>query len=301
MARHIAFTAGFAATCAIVVPIAWHPLDASLEHDGKRVKPLQQEFEIDGTRVTLDVDHNLVLSGGAVNATLRAYSDTRKQIAVDLDVMRRVDLWGSRVAGPERAVDREHFVLDAAPGGGKPVTTRLVLGGDGQVNTFQITAKPRAHGADTESNDEVAIAAQPVLAWHGNDYDMSIETEGKLVAGKPFTVAVRMKNTSNQGLEHVPSIRLGTEVGLDGVEDGDFTIDEVGSENEKPRYERTLPAGHVTTQRFVVTPKSDGVKQVTLVAEAFIYGEDISPVEGGAMDAKTIRFKAAPPPKVAAK
>lgn len=300
MPRHIAFTAGFVATCAIVVPIAWHPLDASLERDGKRVKPLQQEFEIDGTRVTLDVDHNLVLSGGAVNATLRAYSDKRKQIAVDLEVLRSNDLWGSRVAGPERAIDREHFLLTAAPGGGKPVTTRLVLGGDGQVNTFKIMAMPRT-GAVDSSNSEIALAAQPVLAWHGNDYDMAIETEGKLVAGKPFTVAVRMKNTTNQGLLHIPSIRLGTEVGLEGVEDGEFTIEEIEPENAKPRYERELPVGRVFTQRFTVTPKSNDIKQVTLVAEAFVYGQDISPVEGGAMEAQTIHFKPAPRDKVAAK
>src|SRR5437016_7056561 len=165
MARHNAFIAGFVVTCAIVVPIAWHPLDASLERDGKRVRPLQQEFVVDGTRVTLDVDHNLVLTGGSVNATLRAYSDTPKQVAVDLEVDYSFDLWGGRVSGPQKAIDREHFTLAAAPGGGKPVSTRLELNGKGQVSTYRIYAMPRHHDLGSESSNDTEVAAVPVLAW----------------------------------------------------------------------------------------------------------------------------------------
>ena len=57
----------------------------TFERDGKKLRPFQQSFTFDNTRVTLDVDRNLVQTGDKVTATLRAYGPPR-QVAIDLAV-----------------------------------------------------------------------------------------------------------------------------------------------------------------------------------------------------------------------
>jgi hypothetical protein len=281
MARHLAFTAGFVATCAVVVPLGWHPLDASIERDGKKVRPLQQEVVIDGVRVTLDVDHNLIHTGDEVTATLRAYSDTPKQIAIDLAVYRASDVWGSRVAGMPTRIDLEHYRLSATPEGSRSVTTRLKLAGAGwsKVNTFRICAMARGHKLGMFADDaENQTAAVGVLGWTSNDFKMSIKPEGKIVAGQPFIVDVDLRGGERKNGDAL-NVELGTSIDLGGgVGAGDdYKIEELDG------------------NRFRVTPANADAKQVTLIANAFDYGEDISPVVAGAVEAKT--FEIAPAPK----
>src|SRR6185312_160912 len=59
------FLASFVVTVGIGVPMAWHVLDASVERDGKKFRPAQKSFTVDGTRITLDVDRSLVRTGEA--------------------------------------------------------------------------------------------------------------------------------------------------------------------------------------------------------------------------------------------
>src|SRR5258705_9840543 len=115
------FTAAFIATIGVLVPAAWHGTDATIEKDGKRVRPLRHEFQAGGARVTVDVDHNLIHTGDAVVVKLRAYADQPTTVAVDLTVLQSDDSFGSRVAAPPRAIDKEHFTLEAKPDGGKIV------------------------------------------------------------------------------------------------------------------------------------------------------------------------------------
>ena len=291
--RHLGFAAGFVATCAVLVPIAWHPLDASIEKDGKHVRPLQQEFTIDGTRVTLDVDHNLIDTGDPVNATLRAYSDTPKQVKVDVAVYYTDDEWGGRVSSPPKSIDVEHLTLSAAPHGGKPVSTRLVLNGTGKVNTFRIFAYPHGRLLDIwgggEDDHTQSVAAIPVLGWSGDDFAISIRKEGRAVAGQPFTVAVRIENTTGKRMK-VPYIELGTQVALSGVSAGDDFAIEDADASAGDHEPKTLRPGGALVKKFTVTPQDESSKQVTLIARAFIYPEDIGKIEAGAMDAKTFQI-----------
>src|SRR5262249_25029945 len=79
--------ASFLATVGIVVPAAWRLLDANIQTDGKKLRPLQQQLVVDGARVTLDVDRSVVLTGSTLTAKLRAYSDTPRTVAVDLTLL----------------------------------------------------------------------------------------------------------------------------------------------------------------------------------------------------------------------
>ena len=83
---------------------------------------------VDGASVTLDVDRSVVMTGDTVTATLVATSDKPKDVKVDLRALHSTNYSGERVERPWQQIDRETITLHAAPGGGKPVTTRVKLG-----------------------------------------------------------------------------------------------------------------------------------------------------------------------------
>lgn len=291
------FAAAFFATVAIIVPAAWHALDATIDKDGKHVRPLQKEIEIDGARVTVDVDRNLIHTGDPVIAKLRAFSDTPKKVAVDLTVMRSDDTFGSRVAAPPKAIDLEHLTLDATPDGGKIVETRLVMeptGAGNKVDWFRIIVAPKGEKPDTfGGNEEADAAAIGVLGWTDNDFDISIHTKGKLVAGQPFEVRVRVENTSGRTLKHAPYINLGNAVGLYGLEStDDFKIDDDSDSSD--RYDQKFRPGDVYVQKYTITPQNDETRDLTLVASAYLWSDEPGPISEGAMDARTIKLAPAP-------
>ncbi|MGE5186443.1 MAG: hypothetical protein ACM31C_30515 [Acidobacteriota bacterium] len=301
MARHRTFAAAFFATVAVVVPAAWHGLDATIDKEGKHVRPLQQEIDIDGARVTLDVNHNLVHSGDSVVAKLQAFSDTPKQVAVDLTLMRSDDTFGSRVAAPPKAIDKEHFTLEAGPDGGKVVETKLTMvptGTGNKVDWFRIFVSKRGDKVDAysgEEGDDRTAAAIGVLGWTENDFAISIKPKGKVDDGDPFEVDVRVENTTDHALKHAPYINLGTSVGLSGLQDTDAFKIEDASDDDGTASEKRFRPGAVVVKKFTVTPQGTGAKEVTFVASAYVWGEDISPIVAGAMDAHT--FEVAPAPK----
>lgn len=285
--RQLGFVAGFCATCAVVVPLAWHPLDASIDRDGKRVRPLQQTLELDGAKVTLDVDRAIVHTGDAVHATLRAYADKPTRVAVTLRVTRNVNYEGERVETPDVSIDREGFVLEAAPGGGKPVQTTLVLGKlpdrPNLTDNFKISISPKANSEQ--------VAAVSVIGWSGDSLDMEIVPRGPMTADAPFKIAVRVKNTTGKKLRARPWIRLGTSVGAGGdiaddAEDFDIAAIDTKSRDEAPE----MRAGAVITEEFIVTPKHPG-KRVTFVANAEAFDMEPGPVTAGAMDIETFRLR----------
>ncbi len=296
MSRTFAFS--FVATVGVIVPAAWHHLDATIAKDGKHVRPLRQELEVDGARVTLDVDRNLIHTGDRVTAKLRAFSATPKRVAVDLTVLRTNDEFGSRVAAPPKAIDKEHFTLEATPDGGKVVDTQLTMvptGDNNKLDWFRIVVTPRGEKVDVFGNSEGdSAAAVGVLGWTDNDFELSITHQGKLVAGTPFEVAVHIKNTTDHAIKHVPYVHLGTMVGLSGIEEGDdVTIEEAKSND---RYRRGIQPGKSVVLKFTATPKHDDLKSVTFVASAFIWGDDgPSPISSGAVEARTFKLAAVNP------
>src|ERR1051326_2679881 len=135
----------FLVTVGFVAPVAWHATDATIEGDGKLLRPLQQSYTVDGTRVTLDVDRELVMTGSPVIAKLRAYG-AAEQVTGDLRLLHTSNYAGERVEMPWRQEDRETLTLTAAPNGGPVVGTKLVLGKKpdqlAQVDSFKVYISP---------------------------------------------------------------------------------------------------------------------------------------------------------------
>ncbi|HTR51726.1 MAG TPA: hypothetical protein VMJ10_13515 [Kofleriaceae bacterium] len=298
MARHTAVIAGFAAACAVVLSIGSHSVDASIEHDGRHVRPLQQSAVFAGAEVKVDVDRNLVLTGDSVVVTMRAFADVPTPVDAELEVYYSNDEWGGRVSSPPKAIDKEHITLAAAPGGGKPVQTRIKLDGAGKLDTYRIFVHERGGELDIWAKDSAEVAAVDVLGWSGNDFELSIDAPKKIVAGKPFAVTVRATNTTGKRIKHAPYIHLGTAVGLYGITDREeFAIQEDDSDDHAERYEKGFAPGEDAVERFIVTPLGDTeLTDVTFVASAYVWPDDgAAPLAGGAMEAKTVRF--VPPAK----
>src|ERR1041385_5465836 len=142
MKRHVSLAA-FLATIAVVVPAAWHAVDADLERDGKHLRPLQKTLDLgDGVKVTLDVDRSVVMTGDTVTAKLQAFSDKKQQVTIDLHALHTTNYEGERVSTPWTQIDRETITLTAAPEGGKPKTTQIKLGNlpekKGLTDSFQV-------------------------------------------------------------------------------------------------------------------------------------------------------------------
>ena len=296
------FAAGFALTVGVLVPAAWHGSDATIEKDGKRIRPLQKDFMVDGARVTIDVDRSLVETGDTVVAKLRAYSDVKQTVAVDLTVMQSDDQFGSRVAGPPHKIDKEHLTLEAAPDGGKVVMTKIAMkpnAGADKVDWFRIYAAAKGTSIDVYGGDggdgdgPPAVAAISVLGWSTNDFGMTIKPKGKLTAGEPFEVAVRVENTTGHSLKHAPYVHLGTSVGLYGIEEGeDFQIEEADDDESSDDIGKKWRSGDAQTFKFKVTPKHGDINRVTFVASAYTWDEEPGPIASGAMEARS--FKIAP-------
>ncbi|HUJ59592.1 MAG TPA: hypothetical protein VLX92_13895 [Kofleriaceae bacterium] len=296
MLRDRSFIAGFVATVALVVPVAWHELDATIEKDGKKLRPLEQSVVIDGAKVTLDVDRSLVTTGDTVHATLRAFG-AAKQVKVDLTLYQSNNYAGERVERPQVPIDHETITLEAAPEGGKPFVTALRLGKQqrvaGRTDTFRIFVAAHGHHATKDDGgtydltaDDGSAAAVSIRGWSGNSLAMTVKPEGKPVAGEPFTVVVKVRNTTGRRLPERPIVMLGTALDDSGsiVSGDDFDIE---PSDEQPVGPTPTDDGKVTVAHFLVTPKH-AVTSVTFVVEATAYPGDIGPNLGGAIDIKTI-------------
>lgn len=308
------FVISFLATVGVGVPAAWHVLSADVEHDGKKMRPMQQAFTVDGTKITLDVDRNLVITGDAVTASLRAFGPA-KQVAIDLDLLQANNATGERVSIPPTQIDHEKLVLTAAPDGGPAVTTKLVLGKKpkalAQTDTFQVYITSHGHKAvvDQDMSDRPSpnyaadvedghAAALSILGWSGNSLPIEIKPEGAVTRTKPFVVAVTVANTSGRKLAEVPAPSLATQISRGGFLDTDdeamWQIERIGEE-----IGQELDKGERRTTRFKVTPNHATGTQVTFVVQAEAYRSIPGPVVEGAMDVVTFPIAEAPTPTVA--
>jgi len=304
--------AAFLITVAVIVPAGWHALDADIQTDGKRLRPLQESFMVDGTRITLGVDRSVVITGATVKATLVAFSDTPKQITVDLTALHTSNYEGERVSTPWIPIDHETIKLTAAPHGGTPVETAIKLGerpdAPGLVDNFKIYVsahgkKPPKREADAGdgADYDVAIneghaAAVAITGWSGNNLKMSIRAEGRPTNDAPFTIAVRITNTTGHKLARPPYVSLTTEAALagsdeEGHEEAGVVLDliETDAAAEPAEYHEPSPfqRGESMVTRYRVTPKRRGLGKITFLATAFEYDDEPGPVTAGAMDART--------------
>lgn len=311
--------AAFLITVAIVVPAGWHALGADIQTDGKRLRPLQQSFMIDGARVTLDVDRSVVMTGDTVTAKLVAFSDTPKQVTVDLRVLHTSNYEGERVDQPWVPIDRETIKLTAAPKGGKPVQTAITLGElpDRPALTDSFKIYVSAHGqkpAKREYQDSLdydvgvsdgQAAAVSITGWSGNNLGMSIKAEGRPTTDAPFTIAVRITNTSGGKLAHMPYVSLSTEAALEGSdeaghEEASVVLEKIEADEEHSDYETPFKRGQTMVARFRVTPQQKGLRKITFLASASEYDDAPGPVTAGAVDARTFTLSESNP-AVAAK
>src|SRR6185503_17909962 len=306
-------------TVAVIVPAGWHALDADIQTDGKRLRPLQESFTVDGTRVTLDVNRQVVMTGDTVTATLVAFSDTPKQVSVDLWALHTSNYSGERVEQPWIPFDREVLKLTAAPGGGPPVKTAITLGErpdrPALTDSFKIYVTPhgkklpRREGDDRVDYEtgisEGYAAAVAITGWSGDNLTMSVRPEGRPTGDAPFVVAVRIKNTSGQALARRPYVSLSTEAALEGTEDEESRTATVDIERIDPVIENEpddglFERGEAMVARFRVTPNKSGLGKLTLLASAFESDDEPGPTTAAAMDARTLKLTEATP-AVAAK
>jgi hypothetical protein len=316
MLRNITLAA-FLFTVAVIVPVGWHASTADIQVDGKRLRPLQQSFTVDGTRITLDADRQEVMTGDTVKATLVAYSDTPKQITVDLTALHTSNYEGSRVETPWTPFDHETIKLSAAPGGGVPFDTAIKLGerpdAPALVDSFKlyVTAhghKPPRRGDDDERPDydagvsEGTAAAIAINGWSGNNLGMTIRAEGRPTGDAPFTIAVRVANQAGQKLARAPRVYLSTEDALmghgDDKEDAAIEIEEASDEAggaASDDGDAAFARGAVMVKRFRVTPKKPGLKRLTLLASAYESDDEPGPATAGGKEARTFTLTESAP------
>jgi hypothetical protein len=299
MARPLA---AFVITLGVTAPAL---LDANIELDGKKLRPREQTFQVDDTRVTIDVDHALAMTGDKVTATIVAYSDTPKQVQLDLRLVQTHLQPGERIEPPAHQIDREKVTVFAKPDGGK-TSVALVLGAPrkslGQLDRFSIyvgahgtpsPVKPDYDGGADSGGDfwqasiEAGKAASvDVMGWSGNSISMKTTAEGKLVAGQPFIVDVRVKNTTGMTLPQDPLVQLMTgrtvSTEMQTADDDDVEIDALDADATPKPVKR----GGEIVRRFRVVPKHDQ-KQITLAVGATAFSGDIGPTLGGAREIVT--------------
>lgn len=320
MSRHAA--AGFVATIAILVPAGWHLLGADIEKDGKHLRPMQQVLDVDGVKVSLDVDRSVVMTGDAITATLVATSDTPKDVSIDLRALHSQNNTGERVELPWQQIDRETVVLHAAPGGGTPVSTRIKLGKRPSrlavEDSFKIMinkhgVKPVRREFDNGrkapdydglmGEDGTSAAGVYVRGWSGNSLAMTIEPKGPVTAAAPFTIAVTIKNTSGHELADVPWINLSTEDALQADDDDagpSLDIEPVDTDADTGNAEpQPVKRKQQVTRLFTVTPHGKLPATIAFLATA-TENDGLGPHGAGAMDIVTVDV-ADPSAAVAAK
>jgi len=315
----------FLATIGVAVPAAWHVLGADIRTDGKKLRTFQQSFTFDNTRVTLDVDRNLVQTGDKVTATLRAYGPPR-QVAIDLAVLESNNYAGERVEQPSTQIDHEKLILTVLPDGGPAKATTIALGPRPSqlalTDSFKIYITQHGHkpeqtdgnyGAEPDWNGEVEsgnAAALGIIGWSGNSMKMRIVPEGAVTANAPFVVAVKVVNTSGRVLPHHPYFSLANQISAAGFMESPeehFTIEQIKTDGEAWDYP-TLDDEHdqvavneEIVARFRVTPKGDIGKQIAFVASADAFESQPGPVIAGAMEIATVPVGEAAPAITAAK
>jgi len=329
----IGFFASFLITTGVVVPMAWHVLDASVERDGKKFRPAQGAFTVGATRITLDVDRSLAMTGDTVTATLHAIGPAGP-VAVDLDLLQSNNYAGERVEIPPTQIDHEKLVLTALPGGGPAVTTQLRLGKRpakrALTDSFMVYVTSHGHKADKrdydtgpEKHPDFAAdveagnaAAVSIMGWSGNSLDVKVVAESPPSATVPFKLAVHIKNTTGHDLKAMPYATLGTDVnkgGYLGTDSDAFTIDALDDESDQAWTEegqRGLARGKEAVERFLVTPHrvpadqsgkmiDPNAKQLTLAVEAESTDTAPGPVTAGALEIVTLPLSHEAAPTVA--
>jgi hypothetical protein len=264
-------------TIGVALPAGWRSLDADIQADGPRMRPKQQSFETGDATITLDLDRGIMPAGGKASVTLVASSDRPHEVAVDLRALEEMGYSGERVEQPPKLVDERTVMVDAQPGGGPPV-----------VATFRLAAKEKRTGLhewftvvarDAKGGKEADAASVGLATWSGSDFAMSIEPPVQLPAAGAFSIAVRVKNTTQKPIFR-PWIEVGGAVeGVTGLDSelvmsrDDYSVEEVADpaapeEGDAP----DLAPGAELVRVYRVTPAHWGVNHFVFTAQAHTEG-----------------------------
>jgi hypothetical protein len=197
--------AGFTATVSLLIPAAWNTTAADLPADGALVKPPIESFEIDGVTVKVEADRAAVAPGGEVHLRLYALSDKPQKLSVTVLEQTTSAYPGDRVERAPEVLGKRQIDLVASPDGGKGQVVAFHLpasrGKRGGVKQYSFLVQPRKGG--TGDHDEEIAALVSVVTHDPEAYSVSIEPPAEVTPGKPFEVAVRVKNPGQKALRHV--------------------------------------------------------------------------------------------------
>ncbi|MDB4958857.1 MAG: hypothetical protein JWO36_6426 [Myxococcales bacterium] len=276
MIKH-ASLAAFVATIVVAVPAGWRSLDADIQTDGPALRPTQQSLTIGDATVTIDVDRGIMRAGDTVSAVLVASSPRVHAVTVEVTALQDEGFGGERVPNPPNTVGRRKIKLQAAPGGGPPVVASFSLGSHrakpGRLEWFSMFVAPTGQPAPDRMyvRDDQVAASMGVATWTGNSFPISIEPPAIIPFEGAFTVAVRIRNTTNQPFEY-SQISLGGQIaGYDSMDSDlelgatdDFEVAPIPNDEQSDIVE--VGAEHVAI--FKLTPMRPDVTHFTLVARA---------------------------------
>jgi len=270
MSRHITLAA-FLATLAVVVPAAWHALDADIPADGPLLRPKQATLHTGGAAISVELDRGVLLSGGRLKVTLVGTADTARKIALDVRALQDNGMGPERVENPPTEVARRRITIDAAPGGGKPTELTFDLrprrARPGGMEWFDIDVTPAGKRGDAVSyygsEEEPATAAKVgAVVWSGNNLAMTLEAPARIPAGdEAFAVKLRVKNTTKQPIEYVdiklggPSLEFSAMEGLTFYGDDNYDVERVeATQDGDGDGDDSIAPGAERVYEYKVTP-----------------------------------------------
>ncbi|HUJ59594.1 MAG TPA: hypothetical protein VLX92_13905 [Kofleriaceae bacterium] len=264
-------------TIAIAVPASLRGLGADIQSDGPKLRARTGVLELGDAQVTIELDRGVMPAGGKVSAIVVATAPHPRQIAVTLLAMHELGFDGRRTEQPPELVMRRPLVLDAEPGGGPP-----------KVVTFAVDRPIKQPGRSDWYDVELVsktgeVASTGIATWSGNSFDVAIEPPATIPTEGPFTIAVRVTNTTRAALAD-PELDLGA--GFGGITDLDnhlFLAKPVDYEVEpvapSPAIDvdpepHMLAPGEESLTVYRVTPHHLGVDHFELVVRAQTHDGD---------------------------
>ena len=242
-----------------------------------------QSVAIDDATVTVQLDRGVLPAGGTLprQGAILVRDEARDRphpVTVDMATLEDMGFGGERVPNPPTTIDQRKVVLQAQPGGGPPVVASVKLGTrreqPGSSRWFDIYVS--GHRAKLSRNsDEAAVAHAGVATWSGNAFPVTIEPPASIPVEGPFTVAVRVKNTTAAPFSYVSVIIGGQLAGWDSL-DGlfelgtdDYDITEVKTDHDSDE-DRALAPGAEALLVYRVTPKRPGIRHFTFVTHVTV-------------------------------
>jgi hypothetical protein len=253
----------------LLIPAAWHTTAADLPADGALVKPPIESFEIDGVTVKVEADRGAVAPGGEIHLKLLAFSDKPQHLAVTVREQTTAAYPGDRVERAPETLSKRELNLVSGPDGGKgqEIAFRLPAsrGKKGGVKQYSFLIQPSRGG--TGDHDEEIAALVSVITHDPEAYSVSIEPPADVVAGKPFEIAVRVKNPGKQALHDVhvelspaPEVlyanrgAMGDPAIYSGAENPDLSVKAVGAAEDAALTIASLAPGEEKVLHYKVEP-----------------------------------------------